>query len=200
MIIRFLAVIAGLVAILAPLASLIIASKQTKGRESGSGSFLRRVPGSIAVTVWLVLIGLIFWIPLPVRFPGAADAILLGMGSILYFPAIALYLWGLAALGKQFGVSTAAGADLYLDHQLVRKGPYRWIRHPMYLAVLLAAAGALLIFRTWAMLVFTPLSLVVIRRAASEEALLAEEFPEEWGSYIQEVPPWLPRCYKKGSS
>lgn len=197
MIIPFLAVIAGIVAILAPLVSLITASKRTRGRESGSGSFLRRLPGSSAVTLGLILIGLLLWVPLPVHLPAAAESILLGLGGLLYFPAIALYLWGLTALGKQFGVSTAAGADLYCDHQLIRTGPYRWIRHPMYLAVLLAAPGALLIFRTWAMLVFTPLSLVVIQRAAIEEGLLAEEFPEEWQSYSEEVPPWLPRCYKK---
>jgi protein-S-isoprenylcysteine O-methyltransferase Ste14 len=67
----------------------------------------------------------------------------------------------------------------------------------MYLAVLLAAGGALLIFRTWAMRVFTPLSLVVVQRAANEERLLAEEFPDEWREYSREVPKWLPRCYKE---
>ena len=197
MIIHYLAVITGLTAILGPVIQKASTNSRPVGRTIGSGSALRQKPAVAAISAGLILVGVILWIPLPIEIKPALDAILLGLGSLIYFPAIFLYLWGLAALGEQFGVSSARGAELYTNHRLIRTGPYRWIRHPMYLAVLLAAPGALLIFRTWAMLVFTPLSLVVIQRAAIEEALLAEEFPEEWSSYIEEVPPWLPRCYKK---
>ena len=41
----------------------------------------------------------------------------------------------------------------------------------MYLAVILAAFGALLIFRTWAMVLFSVLSLEVILRARQEDAV-----------------------------
>lgn len=195
--IKNLAVIGGMAAILAPLARLIISQGRGKGRTIGSGSFLRSWPAAILLTAAWVVIGVLLWTPLPLQFSVVMDRIVLSLGSFAYFPAIALYLWGLAALGGEFGITTTDGAGLYSDHQLIRKGPYRWVRHPMYLAVLLAAGGALLIFRTWAMLIFTPLSLVVIRRAANEERLLAEEFPDEWGKYSQEVPKWLPRCYKE---
>jgi protein-S-isoprenylcysteine O-methyltransferase Ste14 len=197
MIIENLAVIGGLVAILAPLARLIISQGRDKGRTIGSGSLLRSWPADIVLTAGLVIIGVLLWKPLPIQFSVVMDRTLLILGSLTYFPAIALYLWGLAALGREFGVSNSTGADLYADHHLVRRGPYRWIRHPMYLGVLMAAAGSLLIFRTWAMLVFAPASLVVLRRAAREEALLSEEFSEEWQDYIQKVPKWLPWCYKK---
>ena len=62
----------------------------------------------------------------------------------------------------------------------------------MYLAVILAAFGALLIFRTWAMVLFSVLSPGVILRAEREEGLLADEFGEEWNIYRQLVPGWLP--------
>jgi protein-S-isoprenylcysteine O-methyltransferase Ste14 len=63
----------------------------------------------------------------------------------------------------------------------------------MYLGVLLAAAGALLIFRTWAMLLFAPLSLAVVLRAEREEELLAAEFGDAWRTYCTRVPKWLPK-------
>jgi protein-S-isoprenylcysteine O-methyltransferase Ste14 len=197
MTIKNLAVIGGLAVILAPLARLIISQGRDKSRTIGSGSFLRSWPASILLTAAWVVIGILLWKPLPLEFSVFTDRFLTILGSSAYFPGIALYLWGLTALGREFGITTTGGADLYSNHQLVRKGPYRWVRHPMYLAVLLAAGGALLIFQTWAMLVFTPLSLVVVQRAANEERLLAEEFPDEWREYSREVPKWLPRCYKE---
>ena len=67
------------------------------------------------------------------------------------------------------------GAELYQGHQLIKNGPFAVMRHPMYVGVLLAAIGALLIFRTWAMLIFVPMSLVVVGRANHEEKLLADK-------------------------
>jgi protein-S-isoprenylcysteine O-methyltransferase Ste14 len=84
------------------------------------------------------------------------------------------------ALGHMFGISSGFGATLYQDHKLIRNGPYRFVRHPMYLAVILAAFGALLIFR-----------------ARQEERLLAEEFGEEWQRYRRDVPGWLPTLRKR---
>jgi protein-S-isoprenylcysteine O-methyltransferase Ste14 len=67
----------------------------------------------------------------------------------------------------------------------------------MYVAVIMAAFGALLIFRTWGMVLFVPLSLVVVYRAQREERLLAEEFGEEWDAYCQDVNGWIPQLRRK---
>lgn len=150
------------------------------------------------MAVGFVALGAILWKPLPLEISENVDYILLTLGSLAHFPAIGLYLWGLATLGKEFGVSTSAGADVYADHRLIREGPFGYVRHPMYLAVLLAALGALMIFRTWAMVVFFPMSLTVIRRAEKEEEVLAETFGEAWQDYVTEVPKWLPRWQGKG--
>ena len=61
----------------------------------------------------------------------------------------------------------------------------------MYLGVLLAAVGALLIFCTWAMVLFAPVSLVVLARAKREESLLSEEFGEDWNLYAEKVSKWF---------
>jgi protein-S-isoprenylcysteine O-methyltransferase Ste14 len=114
-------------------------------------------------------------------------------GAVFYFPGVGLYLWGLSALHTQFGVSGLLGAELYQGHQLIKTGPYAHMRHPMYAGVLLAAVGALLIFKTWAMLIFMPMSLVVLGRIEREEKLLAAEFGERWESYASKVPKWFPR-------
>ena len=195
-IVQFLAVALGLVAILAPVVRVLRSSGRVKGRTIGSEAFLRKWPAVAVTTVGFFVLGVLLWKPLPVEIPPSLEYVLLILGSLLYFPAIGLYLWGLATLGKEFGVSTVSGADVYADHRLVRRGPYRYIRHPMYLAVMLTAAGALMIFRTWAMVIFAPMSPVVILRANQEEALLEEEFAEAWRDYASEVPKWIPRWVK----
>ena len=48
-------------------------------------------------------------------------------------------------LGRQFRVR----AGLYVDHQLVRTGPYSVVRHPIYSSVLAMLLGTALLFTTW---------------------------------------------------
>jgi protein-S-isoprenylcysteine O-methyltransferase Ste14 len=183
--------------ILIPLLSFRRTDENARGRSSGIVASLLRWPLMLAFTIGYVAIGIALWHPLPVVLsPGVYVGILV-IGSLLYFPGIALYLWGYWTLGRMFGISSGFGATLYQDHQLIRGGPYHFIRHPMYLAVILAAFGALLIFRTWAMVLFSVSSLVVIFRARKEEDLLAEEFGEEWNRYRRNVPGWSPAFRKR---
>jgi len=187
----------GMVVILIPLLGFRRAEAHLRGRSSGATARLLRWPVVLIQTSLFVAVGIALWRPLPVVFsPGVHLGILI-VGSLLYFPAIALYLWGYRTLGRMFGISSGFGAALYQDHKLIQNGPYRYVRHPMYLAVILAAFGALLIFRTWAMALYSPLSLGVIVRAQREERLLAEEFGEEWEIYKQHVPGWLPAFRKR---
>ena len=47
------------------------------------------------------------------------------------------------------------------------------------------------------MTVFVLMSLVVIRRANLEEALLEIEYEAEWKEYVSDVPKWVPRWGKR---
>ncbi len=61
----------------------------------------------------------------------------LWIGRILTAAGLALCMWGFVTLGRSFGVSPA-------DRGLVQRGPYRWLRHPIYAGELLAIAGAVM--------------------------------------------------------
>jgi protein-S-isoprenylcysteine O-methyltransferase Ste14 len=68
---------------------------------------------------------------------------------------------------------------------LVTSGPYRWIRHPMYLAVLLAAAALVADAFTLPRLgLWLALAAVLATKAVHEEKLLAATFPD-YGAYRQ---------------
>jgi protein-S-isoprenylcysteine O-methyltransferase Ste14 len=139
--------------------------------------------------------GLLYWLWRPIRLtlsaPVRATALILG--TLLYFPGLALMLWGRWALGEMYNVSTSLGAQLYAGHRLVTSGPYAWVRHPMYVGGILAELGMLLIYRTWTTLPIVLNIPVLIRRARREEEALAAEFGEQWTAYTERVPAWIPR-------
>ena len=69
-----------------------------------------------------VAIGIALWRPLPIVFSPTLHIIILVIGSLLYFPGIALYLWGYRTLGHMFSISSGFGATLYQDHRFIRSG------------------------------------------------------------------------------
>ena len=109
-------------------------------------------------TIAYISIGILLWKPIPIDISPSLLLFLDIAGMVLYFQGIFLYLWGLKTLGSTFGVSSSKGAQLYEQHHVIDSGPYAFLRHPMYFGVVLAAIGALLLFRTWAMVLFTPSS------------------------------------------
>ena len=97
----------------------------------------------------------------------------------LIFSLAAAVLWFLARrqLGKSFSVDAEA-------RQLVTRGLYSKIRHPVYLFGDLAYFGAFLALRAWVgLLLWLLVVLQDIRRAQREEQVLAEAFGPEYLAY-----------------
>jgi len=62
--------------------------------------------------------------------------------------------------------------------QLVTRGPYRYVRHPMYLAVLLVALGCCVGYATpWRWAALAPLGVVLAIKAHAEEQAMAALHP-----------------------
>ncbi len=182
----------GLVTLGAIFAGIAQGLRRPKGRTLG---VVETVPGgrfALGVGVGYSLFSLLLWRPLPWRLsPNLRPATAL-LGAALYVPGLALVLWSRWTLGKMYNVSSGFGVQLYADHRLVTGGPYGLVRHPIYLGILLAAVGGLLIYRTWAVLLMVVISAGLVLRAKNEERVLAAEFGEAWAAYCQVVPAWMP--------
>ena len=81
------------------------------------------------------------------------------------------------------------------DHELVTRGPYRWIRHPLYtngIALLLAIG---LMAANWFILGFTLIGSLAIRFAVVpiEERELADKFGDQYREYMTSTGRFLPR-------
>jgi protein-S-isoprenylcysteine O-methyltransferase Ste14 len=173
-------------------------TQRQAGRTTGQMGHFLRSPWfyliSSAVYFGICYLG---WIPLPLAISPRVRALMLIFGSLLYFPGMGFALWGRLSLGKNYFVSTGLGAQLFADHQMVTSGPYTIVRHPMYLGLILAAAGSLLIYTTWTTLLFVCFAPLLTFRARREEVALASEFGERWQEYCQRVPAFLPRVKKR---
>lgn len=175
------------------------AAHQPAGYQSGPAARWLRFPSLVFATLIFLLLGYLLWKPLPFE-PSAQFRLALDLvGGLILFLSLALYLWGLVTLGKMFTASSGFGVRLPQGQRLITSGPYRYVRHPMYLAVILAGVGGLLLYRTWAMLIFAVMMFGLVRRARREEQALAELLGEEWLAYARRVPAWLPRLRLNGS-
>jgi protein-S-isoprenylcysteine O-methyltransferase Ste14 len=173
-------------------------TRRPAGRTSGrAAGWLRSALFYSFATAGFLVFSIYLWRPLPLNLPAGVRLAVLITGSLIYFPGTAFVLWGRLALGNMYFVSTSLGAQLYTDHRLVTNGPFAIVRHPMYIGLIAAAVGSLLIYQTWTTFAYAVFASFVLRRARREESALAAEFGEAWQKYCQRVPAFLPRLLKR---
>ncbi|MEO5921159.1 MAG: isoprenylcysteine carboxylmethyltransferase family protein, partial [Pseudolysinimonas sp.] len=78
---------------------------------------------------------------------------------------------------------------------LVVAGPYRFVRNPMYLAVLAIILGQALLFGSWATLIYAGVALTAVALFVRgyEQPTLEQTYGEEYRAYRANVRAWIPR-------
>ena len=111
--------------------------------------------------------------------------------GILLAAGMMLGIWSRAALGSSF---TPFPRPVESGQHAAR-GPYGLVRHPMYLAIGLAAAGWSLLWQSWAGAIGTAVLLVFFDlKARREEAWLSETYPG-YGEYQRRTRKLIPFIY-----
>ena len=105
--------------------------------------------------------------------------------------------WLAASAVRTLGKQWAVAARLLEGHKLITAGPYRFVRNPIYTAMLGMLVATGLAMRHWAALVVAaPLFAVgLVVRVRSEEKLLRAAFGKEFEDYAERVPAVLPGIY-----
>jgi protein-S-isoprenylcysteine O-methyltransferase Ste14 len=95
------------------------------------------------------------------------------LGVALFAAGGILRIWPVFVLGHRFSGLVA----IQPGHELVTSGPYRVIRHPSYLGLLMNALGWVLAFRSVIGIVLVALTVIpLLARIRAEEALLQAQF------------------------
>jgi protein-S-isoprenylcysteine O-methyltransferase Ste14 len=191
--VRRLGGVLALVTLLTIFYGIARALRRPAGLTVGRADWMRKAPYYFLVGVPYFALCFLLWRPLSKGISLPLRHWMVQLGSIIYFPAMLLVLWGRVTLGEMYNVSSGFGAQLYAGQRLVMRGPYAYIRHPMYLGMSLAALGGLLLYRTWTLvfLAFTAVSILLLRSRREEQAL-ALQFGEEWEAYCRRVPRFIP--------
>jgi protein-S-isoprenylcysteine O-methyltransferase Ste14 len=194
--VRWIGAVDALVTLAVMLFGLARSLTRPRGRAIGRANQMLRLPTYILISIGYSGLWYVLWKPIPIVLSPAARIAALGLGALLLFPGLGLVLWGRLVLGKMYNVSSALGAQLYADQHLITHGPYAIVRNPMYVGIIAATLGGLLIYRTWSLVfAFTFFGLVI--RARREEQVLAAEFGQQWADYCQQVPGWIPHFWKR---
>src|SRR5215470_9425777 len=114
------------------------------------------------------------------------------LGVILFVVGGALRIWPVLVLGDRFSGLVAIQAK----HTLVTNGVYAVIRHPSYLGLLVNSLGWGLAFRSGAGVLLT-LAMIppLLARIRAEEALLQEQFGDEYRAYCARTSRLVPGLY-----
>ena len=151
-----------------------------------------------AITYAALFIGLLL-IYLPARLlswsgivrPAAIEAQQV-VGMIIGAAGATVALWCIFTFAV-VGRGTPAPFDP--PRRLVIRGPYRFVRNPMYIGAGLALAGAALFYESWSLLGYASLFLLATHLfvVLYEEPALRGTFGQEYGAYCGRVRRWWPR-------
>jgi protein-S-isoprenylcysteine O-methyltransferase Ste14 len=116
---------------------------------------------------------------------------LLGIAGILLAAVgVALAIWARAHLGKYW----SGDVTIRQEHRLIRSGPYRFVRHPIYSGMLLALIGTVLAIGEYrAMVGFAVILLGFIKKATKEESFLQIQFGAAFDEHKRHTGFFLPR-------
>ena len=112
------------------------------------------------------------------------------LGVVLTAGGVAVAFWARWHLGANWsGVVT-----LKQGHELIRTGPYRTIRHPIYTGILLALLGTAITFgEVRALLAVALVWSSFYVKARREELFLSQEFGPRFAEHKQNTGMFLPR-------
>jgi protein-S-isoprenylcysteine O-methyltransferase len=112
--------------------------------------------------------------------------------GVVTIVGVVIAIWSRVALG----VYWSGNVVVKEGHMIVERGPYRLVRHPIYLGVLLMLFGTALLWGVGGGIALFCMAFAGLgAKAFLEERLLGECFPAEYGAYKARVKhalvPWL---------
>lgn len=163
------------------------------GRRRSGDPAKTRDRGTLALLILAIAGGLAAGLWLAWRDDGrvaTGNAPLLWAAMAPMVAGLLLRWWAVHTLARYFTVDIA----IQPGQELIRRGPYRLLRHPSYTGALLTVVGFGLALGQMpaALAVIVPITAAFLWRIRVEERMLAEAFPESWPDYARSTRRLIP--------
>jgi protein-S-isoprenylcysteine O-methyltransferase Ste14 len=110
-------------------------------------------------------------------------------GAAVMLAGLGFAVWARIRLGRFW----SGAITLKEGHRLIRSGPYRFVRNPIYTGILTGVAGtAIALGQVCGLVALAILFAVYSWKIHREQRLLAGEFGEEYAHYCRDVPALVP--------
>lgn len=114
------------------------------------------------------------------------------IGVVLTALGIALAIWARFYIGQNW----SSAVTVKVDHQLIRTGPYAWVRHPIYSGILLGIIGTALIRREPRGFIAVLIFWFAFRvKSRMEESFMLRTFGPEYEDYCHNTGGLIPRLH-----
>jgi len=161
--------------------------KAVKTQESAGSRIVYQVP---LLAAWILLFTRSsLWGALGRRFfPQSTTVAIIGL--ILTALGMAFAFWARYTLGQNW----SSKVTIKVEHELIRSGPYAYVRHPIYTGILLALIGTALAMAEWRAVIAVMLAwFSFYTKARIEESMLSQEFGAAFAEHCQHTGFFLPR-------
>jgi protein-S-isoprenylcysteine O-methyltransferase Ste14 len=166
---------------------LVSAFSAKRAKERQSWVFRVITAGRLAITL-VLLAGAIPAFGLNTRIVPRVSVIQI-VGDAVALAGFVMAVWARLSLGGNW----SATVDFKEDHELVERGPYQLVRHPMYSGLLLMIGGTVLVVgRIDACLALILCFIGTWTKLRQEEALLTRHFPEAYPLYRSRTKALIP--------
>lgn len=110
-------------------------------------------------------------------------------GAFLCIAGLSFSIWARAALGPNW----SATVSLKEGHELIVRGPYRFVRHPIYTGMLTMFLATVIVLGYLGGIVGAVLVFVSFRiKLGDEEKLMLKQFPDQYAAYQKRVKRIIP--------
>ena len=111
------------------------------------------------------------------------------VGLILSIISIPYLIWVHRHLDRQWSIAL----EISENHKLITTGPYRRVRHPMYLGIFVYTIGLCIISIDILVILFFSYTIVVnYRRIPNEEEMMIDQFGDEYLEYMKRTGRLIP--------
>jgi protein-S-isoprenylcysteine O-methyltransferase Ste14 len=173
------------VILLASIAMVVI--RAPHGQRSRTVPVARSRKGPLEIILlsmaWIAFFLPLVWIATPLF--AFADYPLHVVPLVAGTSLLALGLWLFHRSHADLGTNWSITLEVREKHQLVTRGIYRLVRHPMYLALLIYAAGQAMALPNWFVGPSYGVAMILLFafRVGREEDMMVEEFGKEYEEY-----------------